>query len=48
MENATLQSFTINAAYVPDGGVLVADVTPVLHPQRLREGPAVAAVAATA
>jgi len=24
MENAALQSFTINAAYVPDGGVLVA------------------------
>ncbi len=36
MENAALQSFTINAAYVPDGGVLVADVTPVLHPAWLR------------
>ncbi len=52
------ESFTINAACVPDGGVLVADASPlharsshdapVLHPQRLREGPAVAAVAAMA
>jgi len=50
------QSWTINAACVPDGGVLVADASPlhagsshdapVLRPQRVREGPPVAAATA--